>query len=395
VSDAVAEEAPATDTPVAVELHGDLKTFVVGSDFGGDLLGQGTGAFRLRATLESKHLDLVAHHEVVAITGASVASLGVGLQAPELVDLTWATSGLDDSLLVRGRTDRLLATLHVGRLDVAVGRQPISFGSGLFFQPLDLVNPFLPATVDSEYKPGVDAVRADQYFGTSGQITAVAAAAGDLSDDGAVFALAGRGTVGVTDLQGFLGEVHGDEVIGASVQSAIGPVGVHGDATFTIPDGPDASDPFSREVEAPFVRAVIGADGRPHEKVSVGAEFYLQTFGKTDPAEYLWVWVDSERHRRGEVWAVGQLYAAASVAHEITPLVAVQGAMIANLRDPSTLVFGSLSWSVSDEASVAAGVITGVGKTTILTPQEDFFVRQRSEFGDLPTSAYVQMRAYF
>lgn len=372
MSDAV-EEAP-----VAVELHGDVKTFVVGSAWDDNLVGQGTGAFRLRGTLDSKHLDLVVHHEVVAITGPGTASTGVGLTAPELVDLTWQTSD-DDSLLVRGRTDRLVATLHVPHVDVAIGRQPISFGAGLFFQPLDLVNPFLPATVDSEYKPGVDAIRADVYAGTSGQITVVAAAAGDLSEDGAVFAATGRGTIGVTDLQGFVGEVHGDEVVGASVITAIGPVGLHADAALTLPADPDLEDPF--------VRAVIGADGRPHAKVFVAAELYLQTFGGASADEYLGVWL-LPRFQRGEVWSAGQLYAAASASYEVTPLVAVQGAAITNLRDPSALVFTSVSWSVSDESSVAAGVIAGVGEG-----QEGLL--PRSEYGTVPVSGYLQLRAYF
>lgn len=371
----------AAEPPVVVELHGDAKTFVVGTYAADDLFGQGTGAFRLRGTLASKHLDVVVHHEVVAISGLTTASLGVGLTAPELVDLTWVASDDDDTLLVRGRTDRLAATVHVPHVDVTVGRQPISFGSGLFFQPMDLVNPFLPATVDSEYKPGVDAIRVDGYAGTSGQITVVAAAAGELDDRGAVFAATGRGTVGVTDLQGFVGEVHGDEVVGASVISAIGPVGVHGDVTFTLPADPDAEDPF--------VRAVIGADGRPHARVSLAGEVYLQTFGEADASDYLGLYLTSKRFQRGEVWAAGQVYAAVSASYEVTPLVAVQGAGIGNLRDPSALVFASLSWSVSDESSLAAGVIAGVGEAS------DAPLALSSEFGDVPTSGYLQLRAYF
>ena len=36
------------------------------------------------------------------------------------------------------------------------GRQAITWGNGLFYAPMDLVNPFDPATIDTEYKAGDD-----------------------------------------------------------------------------------------------------------------------------------------------------------------------------------------------------------------------------------------------
>src|SRR5690606_33009553 len=120
------------------------------------------------------------HHEVSLLEGAAVAlpgsGAGVGLTAPELVDLTWELE--EDAAVLRGRTDRLWVRGTFGRTDVTVGRQPVSFGTGVLFTPLDLVAPFHPATIDQEYKPGVDAARVDTYLGVAGALTAVAAWAG-------------------------------------------------------------------------------------------------------------------------------------------------------------------------------------------------------------------------
>ena len=52
---------------------------------------------------------------------------------------------------------RLYIKGSIGPVDLQIGRQPISFGNGFVFSPLDLVQPFSFATIDNEYKPGIDA----------------------------------------------------------------------------------------------------------------------------------------------------------------------------------------------------------------------------------------------
>src|SRR5690606_19624752 len=152
------------------------------------------------------------HHAVTLLGGAAGlglagASTGVGLTAPEALPLTWDVH--EGDILVRGRTDRAWVRGRFGGVDATLGRQPVSFGNGRISTPRDLVAPFHPATVDTEYKPGVDAARVDAYLGTSGRLTAVAAYAGDWTD-GMVYALYGQGTVGVTDLGMFGGLVHAE-----------------------------------------------------------------------------------------------------------------------------------------------------------------------------------------
>ena len=47
------------------------------------------------------------------------------------------------------------------------GRQALSWGNGLFYAPMDLVNPFDPAAIDTEYKAGDDMLYL-QYLQDSG-----------------------------------------------------------------------------------------------------------------------------------------------------------------------------------------------------------------------------------
>ena len=92
------------------------------------------------------------------------------------------------------RLDRLSFTYTGEKSVVRVGRQAISWGNGFIFNPMDIVNPFDPTTVDTEYKTGDDMVYA-QYLLDSGADTQFVAVprrnrAGDV--DESVSSVAGK-----------------------------------------------------------------------------------------------------------------------------------------------------------------------------------------------------------
>jgi hypothetical protein len=386
-----------------VKLNGDIKSFFTATVpyesplFPDDPTGQGVADLRLKLRVDATDdLRFEVHHAATALTATSAGALGgtstgVGLQAPELVDLSWVATDAD--LTLRGRVDRLSARYTVGPATLTAGRQPVSFGAGLAFTPLDLVNPFTPAVIDQEYKPGVDALRADLYQGMS-SLTVVGAWAGDLSLRGTVLAAYGQTTVGVTDLGLFVGSVRGDAVVGTSVVSSVGAVGVHSDVALTLPE----------EGGDPFVRGVAGSVWRPAADTTLTGELYLQTLGAADPADYLSVATDP-RFGRGELWLFGRAYGALSVAQQLTPLISGSAALIANIEDGSAFVAPSLSWNASDNTVVAAGGFVGLGKrpTTVVgdVPLPDGQVlttevpQLQSEFGTYPAVAFLQVRTYF
>lgn len=384
------DRAEDRDPAVVAELRGDVKSFYVASfPYESPLFPsdpQGLGILDGRVKLEVRAGEtwtLQAHHAVTFLPGggAGVGSLrtGVAPSAPEAVPLTWvAVDGA--GLRVQGRTDRLVLTASTPGLDVSLGRQAISSGTGLFFTPLDLVAPFSPAVIDQSYKPGVDALRVDGYLGATGRITGVAAYAGSWDGDGLVGAAFGSGTVGVTELGGFAGWVRGDAVLGATLVTALGPVGVHGDAALTLPDLAGAGGD-------PFARAVVGADWRPFSTTTLMAEAYVQTLGAADPSGYL-AFAQDRRFASGELWLLGRAYVGAAWAQEIVPTLSSSLGVVANLEDPSALLTPSLAWSVADEATVGVGGFVGLGKR----PQG---LALGSEFGTYPITGFAQVSAYF
>jgi hypothetical protein len=56
------------------------------------------------------------------------------------------------------RIDRLSATYSSDYYSFTLGRQALSWGNGMAFNPLDRVNPFSPIQIDKSYKPGVDMI---------------------------------------------------------------------------------------------------------------------------------------------------------------------------------------------------------------------------------------------
>ena len=305
----------------------------------------------------------------------SLGNNGVASTAEEALPLSWFVDGSGGTQL-RGRVDRLLLRGELGPAVLTVGRQPVGLGAGLFFTPLDLVSPFGPAAIDSEYKPGVDAVRVEVYGGERFEQTIVAAALGLDGLEDLVLLSSSRLTVGTTDLSLVLGEVRAEEVVGLSVSGGGGALGLHGDASLTLPEDED-----------PFVRAVAGFTAMPEPKGTLMGELYVQSLGTNDPAEMLALYTDP-RWVRGELWAVGRAYAAVSYARELSPLVNASLAVISNVEDPSAMLAPGLRVSVSDEAELSAGAYVGLGRR----PEG---LALKSELGALPTTAFLRLGAWW
>ena len=398
----------------AFQTHADLKQFFLAGFPEEHLLsppsnyGQGFLDGRIKFRLEGENWSSEIHHVVTMGSKAPVTQLelelqtfgmelededsgsfmtGVGLQAPEAIELSWQ-GDKDADLFLQGRTDRLYIKGSIGPVDIQIGRQPISFGNGFVFSPLDLVQPFSFATIDNEYKPGIDALRLDGYIGMSTHITAVAAYAGDWDVEGMTYVLNGTTTVGWTDISLFLGKVRSDNVFGVGVVSSIGPVGIHSDVSYTMPNN---------DTEDPFVRGVLGGMYKPFEKSTINTEFYYQSLGKDDPKDYL-EFSESDRFARGEVWLMGQSYASLAWSQDITPLILGSVSVIGNLNDQSTMISPSLSISVSDNTQAGIGGFMGLGEKPedieLMDLSGDVDILN-SEFGFFPKMLFAQMRSYF
>lgn len=381
----------------APEVHGSVSSFLFASWAEQHALiapsgpsGMGAASGRLAAQWTPNPALKLTAHPVLWVASGTTPGLqpGTATPAPEAVDLSWRPREPGE-LDVLARVDWLHLRAQTSGLRLTLGRQPIGFGTGVFFTPMDLVSPFGLTTIDSSHRPGVDAARIDAFFGTSGRVTTLAAYAGSWDLDGSILLSEGQLTIGQTDLHLLLAEVHSEHVLGGGLASAVGPVGVHADVTLTQPQDDDV-----------FVRAVGGLDWRPGAQTTLSAEAYLQTLGADAPQDYLQLAI-SDRFKRGELQQLGQVYLGGALQQELSPLLHASLGGFANLSDGSTLLSPGLRCSVADNADLHLGGFIGLGKPPLITPAPapalpgSQAIVLRSEFGSLAPTGFLQMMASF
>jgi hypothetical protein len=148
----------------------DYRADDLGALFGDDPANDNSFDLRLKAERRAGAWDFAAHYELLGLAGDSVATrraldaAGFPQRGPVngLPDDRTRLFDLTDELVDKERTvavqrlDRLSVGYTSARASVRFGRQAISWGNGLVFQPLDFVNPFSPFVIDKDYKTGDD-----------------------------------------------------------------------------------------------------------------------------------------------------------------------------------------------------------------------------------------------
>jgi len=365
---------------LAIESGGHIKSFNIAafpsedSPFGTSAFGQGVLAGRLQLAADLGDLHLELHPQAnLGVGGAAMAiATGVEAAAPEALDLSWSET--QGEVTRSAKLDRASIRHRAGSLRTTLGRQAFSHGQGRLFTPMDLIAPFTPATLDTEFKPGIDAARVEAFFGTASKLEVVAAHLGEWDMAHTALILTGQTTVLTTDLGLYAATLHDDTVLGASAYSPIGPVGIYGDATITLTDGEAAH------------RVVIGTDLHPLPDTRVGLELYSQGFGADEPGGYLSAYADP-RTARGELWLVGHNYAGLTLAQSLSPLINLAGFSLVNLDDGSAMVSASLGWSAAENADLSMGFMAGLGETSATT--------LASEFGAMPLIFHAQSGLFF
>ena len=355
----------------ATELSGVSESAWATTVFAGRLAGSGRFGEHVRVEL---HPALVVGQKL----GSGWLSSGVGREAPEAVDLSIKEDSEDWTLTAR--VDWASVQVDVDGFRAIVGRQAISHGQGKLFTPLDLVTPYSPTTLDSEFKPGVDALRAEVFVGEAFRLDVTAAHLGGWDLDGSGLVGMATATVGSTDLSLYGASLYGDPVAGFSFFAPVAALGVYGDLGVTFED------------DSQF-RAVLGVDVRPTPTTGLSAEIYHQTFGLDDSADGLLL-LDMERYQRGELWLIGHNYAGLTVAQELAPLWMLSGMVITNISDPSGLASVTLGWSTTENISLDLGIIKGLGEppdASAIFPD----LGVRSEFGLVPWTGTFAARFYF
>ncbi len=251
---------------------------------------------------------------------------------------------LEDAYLDRGsvaarhRLYRGFVSFNTAAADLRFGRQRIAWGSGRLWNPTDILNPYNPALLEREERPGVDAALLEANLGALSRLSVVYAP--PVEPARASTALHFRGNFSGTDVALLAGEFHGDRVAGLDLIGRFGDAGVYAEMARTRPEGSDG-----------YTRAVVGAEYAFANTLTVGAELYYNGRGTTDRARY-----DFTRLFAGDIQNVARRYVGARLKYEFTPLLRTENVLILNRDDSSRFFAPNLVYSFATNWDWAVGV---------------------------------------
>jgi len=280
--------------------------------------------------------------------------------------------------------DRLLLRGRHGPLDWSLGRQAIGFGRIALASPLDVINPFPPDTLDSDVRPGVDALRATYSFATGGQ--AGATAVFDDQTDGSSGLLSYADTFRDLDLLLLTGSLHSRPLLGLGAAGNLGLLGVKIESS--LYRGRDVGRPGG-DLHSSFCQVALELWYRFDNGLVLLVEGLYNGVGSNDPLRYPLVAISAPL-REGLSSLLGKRYLLLAPSWEVHPLLTLSALTIWNLGDDSALLRPQLAVSLADNASLDLFYTATVGAR----PRPGLPL-PRSEFGSAGDSGGLLLRWYF
>ena len=251
-------------------------------------------------------------------------------------DLTHRISTRDDRVITH-RLDRLFLSHASDKSVFSIGRQAVSWGNGLIYNPVDFFNPFDPAAIDTEYKTGDDMLYAQYLLDSGDDLQAVWVGRRDADGDiGAEVSSIALKYHGFTDLAEFdlLAAEHYDSAV-VALGAALDLAGAIWRSDILVTD--TGAERFSSAV-LNWSYSWIARD----KNLSATIEYFHNGFGIDDgnygPQALAGRPELLQRLQRGELFTAGENYLAAALSVELAPLWVLTATLFNNLDDNSRLL---------------------------------------------------------
>lgn len=300
--------------------------------------------------------------------------------------------------------DRFNVKVALDSMDLTIGRQAVTFGKAHFWNPLDVYLPFDPNQFDRDYKPGVDALRADIPLGDFSGITLLGVLGREMDDSGNYVdgdqtfdvnrygsSVLGRFFKNIKGwdiaLQG--GKVYGGYQLGGGMVGDVKGLEVRAEAAyFKSHDSPALDPPFMGDLFEDHLTAVIGLGRRFENSLILEIECLYNGGGESDDFN-----VAALRLERGAIRHLGRHLAGFLASYEFTALLIGQLTALYSLSDASLALQPSMTFSVSNNSELIAGAGLNFGRRPETTPMGQTVIR--SEFGSYPHFFFVEFKIYF
>ena len=277
--------------------------------------------------------------------------------------------------------DRLSLGIRTPVADLTLGRQPITWGISALFPVADLWTAFSPFELDTEEKPGIDAVRALFYPADGLEMDAVVADRGSLEHLSAGL----RATWGLpsADLWAGAGKLWDRAMLMGGVTFLRDETRLRAEAVL----------PFALEGEGgpERPRATLGVDWI-RGRLALTGEAHYNGVGAAGTAEYL-PQLQAPGFLRGESYLLGRYYVggAGSWAPDEEGRLRLALSTLVNVGDGSAALTPVLDYDLGPATSVSLGGLLSFGETPVLALPP----RLRSEFGAYGDLVFTRVSVYF
>ncbi len=261
----------------------------------------------------------------------------------------------DDSHILYHRLDRFSLTLQPDWATIRIGRQALTWGNGLVFNPMDLFNPFSPTDIERDYKVGDDMVTALFSPEKIGEIQMLFVPRRDQATHNVKWSessLAGKlhFLVGDAEFDIMTAHHYEDFIIG------IGNTGYFMDAAWRI----DATWTFLNEDtdRNDFLSLVANIDYSWiwWKKNFYGfMEFYFNGMGNENYSEAISDPAITDRLIRGDLFVLGRKYLSTGIEMELHPLIKANLTVIINIANPSGIIQPHVVFDLADEIQCTIG----------------------------------------
>ena len=284
--------------------------------------------------------------------------------------------------------DRAVYKQRFSNTTLAIGRQSIDWGSGRFWQPLNVFGSFAPTDLDTDYKPGIDALRLDWFPSDLSSFSAVYAFSPtdntSIDDSAAIHYRRQLGEQG--ELALVAGDIIGNTVVAASYANAWGGMGWSIEAAH-----------YQEKNNDDFIFWIAGLNYQFSNGTLLNAEWYHNSRGANNINELTSTNVLADPFiKYGLQQQLSQDVLGISVNKDLSPLWNGSYTLLAsplehNDGDIHTSLLHQLNliYSVSNESDLLFSFIKAAGRGTTTLGQA------QSEFGHTPNSVALRLRFYF
>jgi len=312
------------------------------------------------------HYELVAlrgdtlknNHRLRATLPAATANRLVGNDAinddHRLMNLTRTLQEGEDHLIYH-RLDRLNLTYTTDRGTLRMGRQALTWGNGMLFNPMDLFNPFAPTAIQRDYKLGEDMLHLQRPLADGeAQLLYLPrrdTTSGEIENDQSSLAGKWHFPLRAMEVDLMAAQHYNDVILAAGASGYLGGAAWRSDLVYTILDDEETANDFWQLVANMDYAWQWGG-----KNIYGLIEFYYNSLGKSK--DYTRALEDpsiSERISRGELFTLGNTYLAGQIQVELHPLVQTHLITIINLTDPSLIFQPQLAWDVGTNFQIILG----------------------------------------